>query len=410
MKINALLKKVLLTMSCLYCLHTTTTFAFFEPPTPSTSTIQAFVTNLDYIAKVISDIYSKALIATADLVYEFDNALPVTIAQNATIDKTQKAVDESIANNLDTAISINLTDNVVKQNNAIDFVNNTHAEDDIPLPFKIPSSSIFAPSTDTYESDTGAFDAYKKGNAMLNINTLLAPDKYTPEQDEYAKNYLRYIESLAPSPPIIRVSKVFSIPSSDPNNAMNPNATDKIILNGKDTFADGKTPNTVKNLQDHLSTSAKYQSYKLSYRSMIAAKSLFLSNLYRSYQSRVDRKGISAAKLEHDEVYKRLNPDYYKEMSQASPAVVERETLFLLAQINRNIYEMRRNDERRMVMDSISGLQSSAISNVLLSQIVKDISKEIYCFVTYPKPDSCNSATSGAPALPISSDITGIKP
>lgn len=425
MKINSLLKKAILTMSCLYCLHVTTTFAFFETPTSTRTDIPVKVTNIGYIGEVLSGIYNKSLHIIADLIYEFDAAIPKIIAQNAQVDNAQQAVDKNVKTDLDNAISFDFNTDQAKKAYVGTLLDSTKAEDDIPLQVDLPSNSIFGPPVNTNKNkDDALIKQLKAGNAVFNVDTLLMPYQYkkTAEKDEEADalKYLSYLASSAPTPTVIRISNKFNIPSIDPGKSMDPKALDTIELDGSAAIdKEGKIKNTPENLISYLNQDSEYQNYKAAYRAMTSGKTLYLRNLLRSYRARIalDGNNTSMAQLNHDEAYRRLNQEYYKAMSEASPAVVEREILFLLAQIHRDFYEMSRDNERRMVMDSISGLQASSISNVMLSQTIKSLNKKMYCWNTpwgKPKDPSCGDSTGGQPGAPsipasVTADIPGMK-
>lgn len=425
MKTTSLLKKAILTIGCVYCLQATTAFASFEPSPAIGGFLPVVVINIDYIAKTVVDIYNKALSATANLIYEFDAAIPKTVTQNTLVGNAQQAVDKKVKTDLDNAISFNFNTDQAKKDYVNTLLDSTKAEDDIPLQVSQTSSSIFGPPASTNKNNDEALNKkLKTGNDVFNIDTLLMPYQYkkTAEKDEAADalNYLSYLASLAPTPTVIRIRSKFNIPSIDPANSMDPKAMDTIDLDGSIALdKEGKVKNTPENLIRYLNQLPEYQNYKATYRAMTAGQTLYLRNLSHSYQSRIalDGNDTSMAQLNHDEAYRRLNQEYYKAMSKASPAVVEREILFLLAQIHRDFYEMSRDNERRMVMDSISGLQAGAISDVMMNQTIKSINKKMFCWNTpwgKPKKPSCNESTggqTGAPSIPasVTADIPGMK-
>lgn len=113
--------------------------------------------------------------------------------------------------------------------------------------------------------------------------------------------------------------------------------------------------------------------YKVALRSMIAARSLALNNLIGMYAKRLpiegsgkeagmpDQINASAAEVQHYIATRRAtDKGWYASMSAATPATIARETLFVLVEIQREIYELRQDNERILATLSIMDLNNQA--------------------------------------------------
>lgn len=317
--------------------------------------------------KALSEIYNKALVTYKDLVYETDWQIPPTAANN-----TNRKIAEGNAGE------------AAKKDSANEIVNDfagirTQTEQQIGLLSRLAgddvidanqSGGIFSiPFTDLKDRNAQAM----KGNAMFDIESLVGPDTYkNTEEINNAKNFLDQIKSYVSPPPVIRLSPKFDVPISDPENP----SRDVVTIGSK-------KPLSVKEIQklyDMLQTKPDYQDYKRIYRSVIAARSVYLDNLQYSFQKRVAQVGKkSALQIRNEQTDRRLNGNYYNEMAKASPATIARETLFVLAEINSQLNAIREQNERIIIMDSINGLNQLASSNTMLDMKAKDVGEIIYC-------------------------------
>lgn len=390
MKTRSLLKKVILTTGYLGCLQISTTFAYFTTDEPIVGgNVNTMVVGLgDNAIKafdtIMGNLYRNIVALTADLLYAFDTELPKTIVQNNTFFKTKDLADKDVSEDINKTISSDLSDDKIKDLSTSS-LSEVNVEDDVTSVFEpTPPAIKHGPYGTGYKENDGSMvTKYIDQNKKLNVDAFLAPYKYTPDQKQDALDYLFHLENSAPSPTVLRISKSFELPYTDnPNNSSGK--TSIVLPKPDNSIGKSRDKHTLDELKKFLRTNdavaTKYRNYKVTYRSQIAAKTMFLSNLIRSYQSRVEHNGVSVTELKHQEATRRLQPTYYKAMAQAEPAVIQQEILFTLAQIHNDLYELHMDSERMLAMSSLTGLQAGAISNVMLIQTVKDISKQINCW------------------------------
>jgi len=361
MKTNSMIKKALLAVGVLYLMHTPIIAEAQSGVAMAEIVVQSFGKDaVDVINKIsiainsqMVVIYNKIIGLTGDLIYQLDYALPKTIVQNTNLDKNKAAVNAGVAIDLENAIITAFADSDTKDNNTKKLIAQ-HASDD---------------------SDT-------TNNAILNADALFGPYSYNADDQKNARAFLENLLASAPEAKVIKISNNFTVPYGESQNGLeDPNATTSIALNPGNKNKNSTELNTYL-----LNNVPEYAKYKLAYRSMTAAKTLYAMNLYRIYQERIPRAttGTSMAQLRHNEAKKRLKPEYYKAMATASPAVVQQEILYLLAQLHNDLYEMHEDSERMIAMGALTGLQASAVSNVTLSMATKEIAKDIYCWFKEP--------------------------
>lgn len=127
-----------------------------------------------------------------------------------------------------------------------------------------------------------------------------------------------------------------------------------------------------------------YQKYQLTIRSLLASKSVALSNLNYLMAERIAIKGLatktgvphnpqlpkgyaSPLEVENYIANERLNnPAWVKAMQTASPAAVNREQLMILAEIESELQRNHLDHERLLATLSIIALQSSQLSQMTL--------------------------------------------
>ena len=401
MKTNSSLKNTLLIAGGLYCLCGAPMFAYSQPSPGDGSSIPVQVTNLPVLVKTIVDCYNDIVKMVADMVYEFDTQLSGTVIQNQKIITNQeKAKHDVFEGDVEQAIAFDLSDATKKQEKIKD-LGTFSAEDDI-----ITAGSS-APSKFGFQKAPPQIASTSTDKAILNVDALFAHRAYKTEQEKKdALAYITYLENSVTPPPVIRAydNKIYL-----PFDPTNQDSIKVIDLSKEDKSK------TLEKLATFLDKNPDYKSYRATYRSMIAGKTLYLNNLLRIYQSRLKRDnsgsitkdytGYSIAELQYNEATKRLQPTYYTAMASASPAVIQRETLFLLAQIHYDLYEMHQDSERLLAMSSIGGLQSNAIPNVMLTQTAKNIGKAIYCDWLLGGKCPASAAGESAPKID-TSDIT----
>lgn len=217
------------------------------------------------------------------------------------------------------------------------------------------------------------------GTGYMNMDSLIGPLQYDDTQKLDAQMFLRIANSFSAPPDVIHVSNEFRIPYSP-----DPNSTFEIIKITRDS------PVTVEQLKKNLEEDADYRQYKMDYRAAIAARTTYFGSLLRFYQERLqpksgDPKSFSLAKLEHDSATRRLEKEYYDQMSTAPHAEVEHEILFVLADIHHDLYLLRQQNEQIIALQALTGLQTSQLGSIFGKTKIKNIGKKVYCAVNDPK-------------------------
>lgn len=222
-------------------------------------------------------------------------------------------------------------------------------------------------------------------SAFMNIDSLLLPKQYTEQQKEQAKGVIKVLETLTPLPDVIEVTKDFYV------NVEGKSDPERIKFNTtKDYDA------FVKKIENN----KKYLDYKKSYRSAILARSVLFGNILRLYQERLpladDKRGKSIAQLDYDSATWRLDPTYReliqgnktKKIEPATPVTIEREMLYLLTELRYDLYQLRQQNERILLLQSMLGLQMSSMSELDKDTKMKQIGKILYCTLVGEEKDS----------------------
>jgi hypothetical protein len=326
--------------------------------------------------KALSEIYNKALVIYKDLIYETDWQIPPTAANNMNRKTAEGNAGEAAKKDSANEIANDFAGIRTKTEQQIGLLSKLAGDDVIDADQR---GGIFSvPFTDLKDRNVQAM----KGNALFDVESLVGPDTYkSAEEINNAKGFLDQVKSYASPPPVIRLAPKFDVPISDPQDP-----TKNVVTIGS------KKPLSVKDIQklyDMLQTKPDYQDYKRTYRGVIAARSIYLDNLQHSFQKRVSQVGDkSALQIRNEQVDRRLNEKYYNEMAKASPATIARETLFVLAEINSQLNAIREQNERMVIMNSISGLNQLAISNTVLNMQAQKVGKIIYCSDPQHKKES----------------------
>lgn len=197
--------------------------------------------------------------------------------------------------------------------------------------------------------------------ASYNLDTLLGPTVYqsiniggnsTLDQNQSAQAFIQLLSGLNSPMPVVNFSNVASKDLPD-------------LLNRTDVI-----------------------NYLTALRSYAAQEGVGLSNLYHYYAERVSVTGLGAAAnlppptgsmippinaspLQVEDYYanRRLNDsNWYSQMQNASPAAIQREQLYLLAEIRSELFKNRMEMERMTATLSAMELQQAQGARTLLQQ------------------------------------------
>jgi hypothetical protein len=139
-----------------------------------------------------------------------------------------------------------------------------------------------------------------------------------------------------------------------------------------------------------IQNSANYQTYQVQRRALIARQSALLSSLYYIYQKRLPIPSIHAsdtalgietpskAQIDHYiATWRAASPTWYTQMSTAAPSAVARETLFVLAEIQKELHQIRLDNERLIAITAINQFSSLQAGKQILSITEKQVSNQI---------------------------------
>lgn len=207
------------------------------------------------------------------------------------------------------------------------------------VPSSLPDYSYgkTAASIKMKDNDNAYAAAKKKSitaNNSLNFNSLLEPQVYPSLAEPQKPDNNTGSEEKPTSVPIVR---------ADANNVITLIATQ-----GEPT----PIPTQIKGSEsDQVAGIAKIKAY-------IAQRSVGLSNLNQILQRRIKTTiGKSQLEQEFTSASRWADPEWNRKMSQATSLELQRETLQLLAQMNYQMYQARRDQERLLATVSAMQLQ-----------------------------------------------------
>lgn len=225
---------------------------------------------------------------------------------------------------------------------------------------------------------------------FLTAGTYLSTpaDKDTPQakkDDQFsaAQNYFDYLTNLSPSLPAFLPPTATKQGEKEPVPYYLPDGSYITISNSK--FEELTAPNKNR---------PAYIGYLLKYRSYMAARSLFLNNIWYSLakRSKLDTKSNkSLAEIDRDQAYWRLKektkgkdgkedqPSYYDNLKKATSIDIQRDTAMMLAEMNRRLYELQQTEERVLLTQSVAGLSNMSSSQATIDQQAKMVSTFIGC-------------------------------
>ena len=319
------------------------------------------------LSNMYAGLYNQALDDYKALAYEFDTQIPITVVNNNAQNTANTAVDKATQEQSAQTVKDSFAGIRAKTQEQLTLLEQPGEDDVIE---GAASKSFFTGTSDAFKAEN---EKAKAGNAAFNIESLLGPNTYTNQKAmDDAQAFLTQLNSLAPSPTVIRLAPKFDVPIADPDDPSKDVAT----IGGKKALS----ADELKKMRDTLQEDKAYREYKRSYRGVIAARSIYLNNLLHSYQERVPQVGDkSALQIRDDKINGRLTQEYYDKMSKASPATVSRESLFVLAEISSQLNALREQQNLMIEMNSISGLNQLYLTSKMLDMQAKDIGKKIYC-------------------------------
>lgn len=226
----------------------------------------------------------------------------------------------------------------------------------------IPASDTVIAGPSGYSFKVSSYDL-TTGNRTLSIDTLLNPLAY----DKFDLN------KLNSNPPYNFIQFAGAL--------YQPIGT--ISLTHRQPKLTEKQMEEIQNSQD-------FQQYRAALRAYAAAQSVGASNLYQLMAERIPQKdlgtkaglttkNISALQLAHYLATRRSqNKEWYEQMATASPATVQRETLFILAELRQQLFEMQQQNERLLATLSVMQMQQNYQLNKLnLMQLEQKVNSQL---------------------------------
>ncbi|MFK3616841.1 phosphoesterase [Coxiella burnetii] len=206
----------------------------------------------------------------------------------------------------------------------------------------------------------------------FNFDSLFAPSAYNSDQQQAATTYLQYL--------------------TKPYQSL----TDNIHFSElKDNLNKLSAEKRADKLKSFLNNPA-YQKFQLAVRSLIATKSIAIDNFNTLLNERVPIKGLGAKvgmpddphlpkgyasplQVENYIANQRINsPDWFKQMKTASPAVVAREQVLILAEIESQLERNHLDNERLLATLSLMALRGTQNSEMeLQTNTAADLNKLI---------------------------------
>lgn len=220
--------------------------------------------------------------------------------------------------------------------------------------------------------------ALAANNANFDYQSLVSYPGYTQQQQAYALNYIRTVADMAT--PVSKFSLQDKIKNDKDFQTLQLRYQQQVI--------------------NDVESSPKYQIYQARRRTILAQQSAGLTNLYRIYAKRIPQPSLQAGdsglntpapSIQQIEDYiatwRVSNPNWYAQMSTAAPTTIARETLFVLAEIERELHNLHLDNERIITLMAINQVQSITAAKQGLVIIEPDAVQVYSDAVTKAKQD-----------------------
>lgn len=245
--------------------------------------------------------------------------------------------------------------NYLKNNSVTTLTAGIKASDSL---YTAPLNSPFAAEQEGTVKPDAATVA--NNNNFFNFDNLIVPTAYTSTQAVASKRYLQYLtQDFKPLTGGLNLSKLA-----------------------------GKSPSDLKRFIN----SSAYQNYQLMIRSLMANRSIGLSTYNQLIAERTpianlgteagitSTPNMAASPLQVEEfiaTHRANSKQWYKQMAKASPATVQRETLFVLAEIEKQNYQAHLDRERMLAVLTALDMQSAKTNFLLAKTKAEAVNKAI---------------------------------
>jgi hypothetical protein len=314
---------------------------------------------LEEIKQVLENIYSRQEnneLYRQKQNYKTSPDAGATVAGNASQVSQQNKVKQAVTEKT-IAIIKNALDNTQ--------TNRKTKQDMSNLPAADTPNEMLTASTSLFERIRGGSNERQqqktRGNFRFNLNTLLGSNYY-----QYGDKMITLDELDLDTPTYQSLADYAMQFILFVSGEANPEAS----MNYEDIAKSAsKTVEEIYNIDE-------VRDYRLKLRKYIAAKATGLNNLLDMYYQRVPiaslglEAGIpqaknkihpnaSLAQVEEYNATRRLDPSWYEEMAKAPPATIQREFLFLMAEMRHEQYLQRKQNEQLLATLSVMLMQQA---------------------------------------------------
>lgn len=297
------------------------------------ATLDDVVNRLDGIKTQLSNA-AKAFVA---LIYEPNPNNPATVALNIQQPENNQLIAQSVAQQSLAQIKQSLAPVYVAGVNypqlKLDLTAKVTGSDSVSA--KTPS--VIA-KTEPSQNKAAEQDSTAAGDDNFNFSNFITPMAYNPQQRLQAAHFITYVSGLA-----------------DPLSPIQLNDQSKATIRGTE----------------------EGWNYLYALRTMMASQSVALTNLDYLFAERQPIANLAttaglktadgaASKLQLQQYIATRRTDseqWYKEMAQASPTTVAREQLNVLAEIERQLYQLHTDNEKILATLSVMEIQTNAAAN-----------------------------------------------
>lgn len=310
------------------------------------ATLDDVVASINALRAYIESAVQSTMKTVNDLIYEDNPSMPATVTGNVGANNARPAISKNSEANTLNAIKTSLTN---KENKEVTRI-------------------ATLPASDTYTNQTVSFNIFgnqtttnfAEGDKNFSLDTLLGTTNFSPSTQQQAENFIQIASNLY--------------------NPILPDITLKGLSDSQVT---------------ELQKSPDFQKYEAALRAYIAAQSVGISNLNQMLAVRITQKDLGSntgltdsngnkitdASIMQVEEYlakrRATNKDWYDQMAAASPATVSRETLFVLAELRQQLFELQKQNERLLATMSMMQLQTGQLNRSLLEQTAAPVKAQI---------------------------------
>jgi hypothetical protein len=344
--------------------------AFSSKASVFSNYLQEIVNGINNIYNFMVSSFTTSMTTVSDLIYEDDPNLPATITANSTRNTASSNVTTTVNSFVLPQIKQELTQADRNQQKRLSY---------------LPASDTYVPAS-VIANITGQGKQYDLGAGDKNFDfqTLISPIVYDNTGKLQAQAYVKFAGDL--STPLMDTSLFWSSLTTDQKQKMQ--------------------------------SSSSGQKYRVTLRNLIAARSVAVANLYHLLSDRISVKDLGtqsgipntadASPLQVKEYIatrRADSQDWYNSMAQASPATVTREQLYVLAEMEKQLYDLHRDNERIIATLSLLELQSIQSNKGTLTQLEQQVKKDLGINdTTVPGQNATTTLTTPPPPLDTGDD------